>query len=134
MITVLANGCFDILHPGHIWHLEAARAMGDRLIVSITVDEYVNKGAGRPIMPWHDRATLIRALRCVDMVIPTQNAVDAIRTIRPDIFVKGVDYSDDNHWGEDVRAACKIVGSDLRFTYTPKMGSGDIVQKAKALP
>lgn len=134
MITVLANGVWDIVHAGHCWHLEAARAMGDRLIVSITIDEHVNKGPGRPLMTWHERATIIRALRCVDMVIPTQNATDAIRTVRPDIFVKGIDYANDDRWGEDVRAACQQSGTELRFTYTPKMGSGDIVQKAKAIP
>lgn len=134
MITVLANGVFDVLHIGHLWHLEAARTMGDRLIVSITVDEHVNKGDGRPIMQWHERAAIIRALRCVDMVIPTVNAVSAIRTIKPQFFVKGVDYSSDDKWGEDVRAACREVNAQLRFTYTPKIGSRDFVQKAKALP
>lgn len=134
MITVLANGCFDVIHLGHLWHLEAARAMGDKLIVSITTDEFVNKGPGRPLMPWHERAAIIGALRCVDQVMPTNCAVDAIRTVRPNIFVKGVDYADDDKWGEDVKTACKEVAALLFFTYTPKMGSGDIVQRAKAIP
>ena len=120
MTRVMANGCFDLLHPGHIAHLRAARDMGELLIVSLTLDEHVGKGPGRPIYTWRDRAELLRELRCVDVVVPTKNAVDAIRLWRPDIFVKGIDYVNGG-WTEDVIAACKEVGAELRFTSTPKM-------------
>ena len=93
MIRVMANGCFDLLHPGHVAHLHEARSMGDYLIVSLTLDVHVGKGPGRPIYTWADRAALLRELRCVDQVVPTANAVDAIRMFRPDIFVKGADYA-----------------------------------------
>lgn len=132
MKRVMANGCFDVLHPGHVAHLHEARAMGDYLIVSLTLDAHVNKGPGRPIYKWGDRAALLRELRCVDMVVPTVNAVDAIRLFRPDIFVKGADYVAGG-WSEDVIGACKEVGTELRFTTTPKMSASETIRKIMVL-
>jgi rfaE bifunctional protein nucleotidyltransferase chain/domain len=132
VIRVMANGCFDLLHAGHIAHLRAARAMGDFLIVSLTLDEYVGKGPGRPIYTWEDRAALLRELRSVDVVVQTKNAVDAIRKWSPDIFVKGVDYVNGG-WTEDVIAACKEVGAELRFTSTPKMSASETIRKIMEL-
>jgi rfaE bifunctional protein nucleotidyltransferase chain/domain len=132
VIRVMANGCFDLLHPGHIAHLRAARDLGDYLIVSLTLDEYVGKGPGRPIYIWKDRAEVLRELRCVDVVVPTKNAVDAIRLWRPDIFVKGVDYLNGG-WTEDVISACKEVGAELMFTTTPKRSASDAIRKVIAL-
>jgi rfaE bifunctional protein nucleotidyltransferase chain/domain len=128
----MANGCFDLLHAGHVAHLRAARAMGDFLIVSLTEDAYVGKGPGRPIYTWEDRAALLRELRCVDVVVQTKNAVDAIRKWSPDIFVKGVDYVNGG-WTEDVIAACKEVGAELRFTSTPKMSASETIRKIMEL-
>ena len=128
----MANGCFDLLHPGHIEHLRAARAMGEHLIVSLTLDEYVGKGPGRPIYTWDERAALLRELRCVDVVWPTKNAVDAILLCRPDIFVKGIDYVDGG-WTEDVIAACKEVGAELAFTSTPKRSASEAIRKIIAI-
>jgi cytidyltransferase-like protein len=128
----MANGCFDLLHAGHRAHLKAARAMGDFLIVSLTLDEYVGKGPGRPIYTWEDRAALLRELRCVDLVVPTKNAVDAILAWRPEIFVKGIDYVDGG-WTEDVISACKEVGAELMFTTTPKRSASEAIRKVIAL-
>jgi rfaE bifunctional protein nucleotidyltransferase chain/domain len=95
---VLAAGVFDILHPGHVAYLEAARALGASLIVGINGDESARalcKGPGRPINCAHDRLRVLEALRCVDEVAifdePTPEAL--ILRIKPDVFVKGGDYA-----------------------------------------
>jgi rfaE bifunctional protein nucleotidyltransferase chain/domain len=96
---VLANGCFDLLHVGHIRYLEAARRLGDILVVGINSDEQVKglKGANRPLMPENERAEIVAALRFVDLVTifgePT--VAELIRAIRPDIHAKGTDYTEE---------------------------------------
>jgi len=129
---VLANGCFDVLHVGHVWHLEAARLLGDTLTVALTLDEFVDKGPGRPVNSWAHRARMLLALRCVDAVIPSESAPQAIREIRPEVFVKGIDYRMspllDQDWD-----ACNEVGAELRLTDTPKIGSGDIIEMIRRL-
>jgi cytidyltransferase-like protein len=92
--TVLAHGCFDGLHPGHLRHLEEAKHYVDWLIVSITTDEWVRKGPGRPYIPAALRAELVGALRCVDQVVLTDgdSAAEVIRRLRPTFFAKGHDY------------------------------------------
>jgi D-beta-D-heptose 7-phosphate kinase/D-beta-D-heptose 1-phosphate adenosyltransferase len=132
MHIVLVNGCFDILHTGHVEHLREARAMGDKLIVALTIDGKVNKGPNRPINTWNDRSFLLRELRCVDEVIPTSSAINAIRHVKPAYFVKGIDYADGKHWTEDVVAACEEVGTLLRFTKAPKQSATEIIKKAMA--
>jgi rfaE bifunctional protein nucleotidyltransferase chain/domain len=133
MTVVLANGVFDVLHLGHVQHLREARAMGDRLIVSLTVDAYVNKGPGRPLYPWAARAAVLAELRCVDEVVPTNSAIEAIMYIKPDIFVKGIDYADRDGWSEDVEAACAVAGAELRFTRSAKQSVTDIIRNTMAI-
>ena len=128
-MIVLANGCFDILHFGHVKHLQEARSFGTRLIVSLTEDEFVLKGKGRPLYPWRKRAYVLRALKCVDEVIPTSCAVEAICTIKPDVFVKGIDYVGRDKWQEDVERACNEVGARLMFTTSPKESVTDIIRR-----
>ena len=106
--------------------------MGDRLIVSLTNDAFVNKGPGRPINHWAARAEVLRELRCVDEVIGTDNAITAIRILKPTYFVKGVDYADGKGWTEDVAAACAEAGTVIRFTTTPKQSATDLIRKALA--
>jgi D-glycero-beta-D-manno-heptose 1-phosphate adenylyltransferase len=95
-----ANGCFDLLHVGHIRYLEAAAHEADRLIVAINDDESVRhlKGEGRPILAAADRAELVAALRCVDYVVifaePTVGPL--LEAIRPDVHCKGTDYTVDS--------------------------------------
>lgn len=93
----LANGCFDILHVGHVRYLEGARAQADRLIVAVNDDEAVArlKGPGRPIMPARDRAALVAALRAVDYVVIFSGltVAELLRTLRPDVHCKGTDYT-----------------------------------------
>ena len=132
-MIVLANGCFDVLHIGHVEHLQEARKMGDRLIVSLTADEHVNKGPGRPLYTWNDRARVLRELRCVDEVFRTENACAAIRLIRPGIFVKGIDYAGMDRFTEDVISACRDVGAEIRFTKARKQSVTEIIKRTVAL-
>lgn len=103
---VLANGCFDILHVGHVRYLEGARALGDLLVVGINGDEQVRllKGEGRPLVPERERAETVASLRAVDFVTifpePTVEAI--LRAIRPDIHAKGTDYTEDSVPERDV--------------------------------
>lgn len=94
--VVLANGCFDLLHAGHVRYLAAARACGDYLVVALNSDESVRalKGPDRPLQPLQDRAELIAALRCVDAVtVFGEKTLEAtLRTLRPDVHAKGTDY------------------------------------------
>lgn len=94
--TVLAHGCFDLLHLGHIRHLQEARQLGDRLVVSVTGDQYVRKGAGRPVFTAAQRVEALRALDCVDEVVINEapDAVGIIAQVKPAVFVKGADYAD----------------------------------------
>jgi rfaE bifunctional protein nucleotidyltransferase chain/domain len=94
--VVFTNGCFDILHVGHVRYLQQARAMGDLLVVGVNTDESVHKlkGANRPINPEGDRAEVLAALECVDYVtlFGEDTPMELIQAIRPDIDVKGGDY------------------------------------------
>jgi rfaE bifunctional protein nucleotidyltransferase chain/domain len=94
---VLANGCFDVLHAGHVRYLQAARRQGDVLVVAINSDSSTRslKGSGRPVLPASDRAELVAALRAVDYVLifdePDVRAL--LRELRPDVHAKGTDYT-----------------------------------------
>lgn len=128
MKLVLCNGVFDLLHEGHIEHLQEARTMGDFLIVSLTLDEYVNKGPKRPVYKWNQRANILREMKCVDEVVPSVRAVDAILHYRPHTFVKGSDYKDGG-WTEDIVEACKVAGAELRFTVAQKQSTTATIRK-----
>jgi rfaE bifunctional protein nucleotidyltransferase chain/domain len=97
--VTLANGCFDLLHVGHVRYLRAAKALGGRLIVAINSDESVRalKGEGRPVMPAEERAEILAALADVDavLVFPENDVRALIRELRPNIHAKGTDYTAD---------------------------------------
>ncbi len=115
---ILANGCFDLLHVGHVRYLHAAKQLGGRLIVAINADESVRalKGDGRPLMPDIERAEILAALSDVDAVVifsePDVRAL--VREIRPDVQAKGTDYTVDTVPERDVVTECggrvEIVG------------------------
>ena len=96
---VFANGCFDILHVGHVRYLEAAKALGDLLVVGINTDAQVRvlKGTGRPFVPERERAEIIASLRAVDLVtiFPEPTVETLLLAIRPDVHAKGTDYTTD---------------------------------------
>ena len=91
---VLCHGTFDLMHTGHIRYLQAAKKNGEKLFVTLTADEHVNKGPGRPVFNADLRAENLAALECVDYVAINnkQTAVNVIRLLRPDFYVKGSDY------------------------------------------
>ncbi|HUB26745.1 MAG TPA: PfkB family carbohydrate kinase [Tepidisphaeraceae bacterium] len=92
--VVHCHGCFDIVHPGHIMHLQYARSLGDVLIVSVSADTEVGKGIDRPLIPDDLRAASLAALECVDCVYvnPQPTAVELLERLRPDVYVKGKEY------------------------------------------
>jgi rfaE bifunctional protein nucleotidyltransferase chain/domain len=108
--VALANGCFDVLHVGHVRYLEAARAQADVLVVGVNGDESVRrlKGASRPVLPQGDRALLVAALRAVDHVVIFHEAdvTYLIRMLRPDVHCKGTDYTEETVPERDVVRAC----------------------------
>jgi D-beta-D-heptose 7-phosphate kinase/D-beta-D-heptose 1-phosphate adenosyltransferase len=103
--VVFTNGVFDLLHPGHVRYLQAARAEGDALIVAVNADRSVraNKGPSRPVVPEAERAELVAALACVDAVVvfDEDTPAEIIRSIQPDVLVKGADWAADQIVGRD---------------------------------
>ena len=115
---VVTNGCFDLLHVGHVRYLQAARALGDLLAVGLNGDRSVRelKGNGRPITAESDRAEVLAALQCVDLVtiFPQTRATQFIAAIKPAIYVKGGDYNSETLDKEE-RAVLKEVGAEIRI-------------------
>ena len=104
---VFTNGCFDLLHLGHVRYLEQARSLGDALIVGVNTDasaRRLNKGPGRPVNPEGDRAAVAAALACVDRVVlfPEDTPLELITALQPDILVKGGDYRLEEIVGREV--------------------------------
>lgn len=97
---ILANGCFDLLHVGHVRYLHAAKALGGRLVVAVNSDNSVRslKGEGRPLIPAEERAEILAALTDVDAVVifPERDVRPLIREIHPDMHAKGTDYRAEN--------------------------------------
>jgi len=118
MRLVFTNGCFDILHVGHIRYLEQARRLGDALWIGINSDASVRtlKGPGRPINPETARAEVLAALRCVDYVtiFDDPRATRLIRELAPDLYVKGGDYTPDT-LDPDEKAALHEAGTEIEI-------------------
>lgn len=134
--VVFTNGVFDLLHPGHIRYLQAARALGDVLVVGVNSDRSArgNKGPERPITPERERAEMLAALACVDAVVifdqPTP--ADVITAVQPDILVKGADWAEDAIVGRDIVEARG--GRVVRMPIEPGWSTTAIVEKIKSLP
>jgi rfaE bifunctional protein nucleotidyltransferase chain/domain len=115
---VATNGCFDLLHVGHVRYLQAARALGDFLAVGLNGDRSVRelKGSGRPVTTESDRAELLAALQCVDLVtvFPQLRATQFIAAVRPAMYVKGGDYSSET-LNEEERALLEEIGAEVRL-------------------
>jgi rfaE bifunctional protein nucleotidyltransferase chain/domain len=133
--VVQAHGTFDLLHLGHVKHLEAARAKGDALVVTITADRFVNKGPNRPVFGEYLRAEMLAALETVDWVAVNESpdAVPAIRKIRADFYAKGQDYI--NPEGDitgkivDERNAIEAVGGKIVFTEEMTFSSTELLNR-----
>jgi rfaE bifunctional protein nucleotidyltransferase chain/domain len=135
--VVLCHGCFDPLHFGHLLHLRAAREFGDVLVVTVTADTFVAKGPGRPIFSEQNRAEMLASLRIVDRVGISEaaTAVDMLKTVLPDVYVKGIDYV--NSVSEMLKGeiACALeLGIEVRFTTTHKSSATKIAQRVGWLP
>lgn len=119
--VVLANGCFDLLHVGHVRYLEDARSRGDALVVALNTDESVRalKGSERPLAPLAERAEIVAALRCVDHVTSFGEAgLEAtLRILRPDVHAKGTDYTPET---VPERAVDLELGIDIAICGDPK--------------
>jgi rfaE bifunctional protein nucleotidyltransferase chain/domain len=128
----LANGCFDLLHVGHVRYLRAARQLGGKLIVAINSDESVRalKGEGRPLMPDEERAEILAALADVDaVVIFTERDVRAlVREIRPNVQAKGTDYTADSVPERDVVMEC---GGRVEIVGDPKNHSASEIIRSR---
>jgi len=131
--VVLTNGCFDLLHPGHLALLEAARAEGDILVVAINSDGSVRriKGEGRPLVPEAERAETLLALEPVDRVVvydePTP--LEVVRALRPDVLVKGADWAEDAIVGrEEVEAAG---GRVVRVDIVPDRSTSSMLERIR---
>ncbi len=133
--VTLANGCFDVLHVGHIRYLRAAKQLGGRLIVAINSDESVRalKGEGRPAMPAEERAEILAALSDVDAVVifPEPDVRALIREIRPDVQAKGTDYTVDTVPERDVVAEC---GGRVEIVGDPKDHSATAILRSQTGP
>lgn len=120
--VVFTNGVFDLLHPGHVTYLEEARSLGDRLVVGLNADASVRrlKGDSRPVQTENDRAVVLAGLKAVDLVVgfAEDTPLDLIRTLRPDVLVKGGDYTIETivgaaevmGWGGAVRVLGFVAG------------------------
>src|SRR5215470_5919066 len=129
---VLAHGCFDTLHIGHIRHLQEARKLGDRLVVSVTADRFVKKGPGRPLFTDEERAEALLELRCVDEVKinDAPDAVMMIQHVKPAVYVKGIDYAevgDDKALAREGEAVSAL-GGEMQFTSTRKWSSTEAME------
>lgn len=130
---VATNGCFDLLHVGHVRYLTAARERGDALIVGINGDESVRqlKGGGRPVNNQNDRAEIVAALSCVDLVtiFPDMRATHFLELASPDIYVKGGDYNQDSLNAEE-RQVLKKVGAKIDIVpFEPGYSTSDLLAR-----
>ncbi len=132
---VFTNGCFDLLHLGHVRYLQAARALGDTLLVAINDDESVRalKGDGRPLNGAEDRAELIAALQWVDHVVifSEVRATQLLALVRPAIYVKGGDYTKDSLDAEE-RATLEQIGTEIRILrFEPGHSTSGLLEKIR---
>ena len=134
---VFTNGCFDLLHVGHVRYLEAARTLGDALLVAINGDESVRalKGNGRPLNSEASRAEVVAALGCVDHVVifPEVRATALLQKVRPAIYVKGGDYTADSLHADE-RDALERMGTEIRILpFEAGHSTSDLLGKIKTL-
>jgi D-glycero-beta-D-manno-heptose 1-phosphate adenylyltransferase len=133
---VLANGCFDVLHAGHVRYLEGARALGDVLVVGINADAQVErlKGFGRPILLQHERAEIVASLEAVSLVTVFEEptVTELLLAIKPDFHAKGTDYTEETVPERDV---VRSFGGRIAIVGDPKDHStSEILRKVSSEP
>lgn len=132
---VFTNGCFDLLHPGHVEYLKSAKALGDLLIVGINADNSVAqlKGPNRPLNNLEDRMTMLASLQAVDMVVAfeEETPIKLIREVKPLFLVKGGDYAKDKIVGADF---VKSYGGQVKvIPFKEGYSSSQLIEKIKKL-
>ncbi|MCK5617248.1 adenylyltransferase/cytidyltransferase family protein [Candidatus Pacearchaeota archaeon] len=132
--VVHCHGCFDLMHPGHIKHFQAAKNMGDILIVTVTPDIYVDKGPNRPVFNEKLRAESIAALECVDFVAINKwpTAEETLRLLRPDIYVKGQEFENmEDKTGklQKEKKILKEIGTQMCYTHEIVFSSTELIKK-----
>lgn len=135
---VATNGCFDLLHLGHVRYLQAARKFGDALIVGVNGDKSVRhlKGMGRPVNDERSRAEVLAALECVDLVavFPEQRATRFIEAAQPTRYVKGGDYTPES-LNEEERAALEKMGAKIDIVpFVPGYSTSELLTRLRAGP
>jgi rfaE bifunctional protein nucleotidyltransferase chain/domain len=133
---VVTNGCFDILHAGHVTYLEQARSLGDALLIGLNGDQSVRelKGPGRPLNPELDRARVLAGLACVDgvLVFPEKRAARFLGEAQPDIYAKGGDYTLET-LDSDERRAVETGGGQIAFiAFLEGRSTTRILERARA--
>lgn len=128
---VFTNGCFDILHVGHVRYLRKAKKLGDLLVVGLNTDRSVRqiKGEKRPIVPQKERAEILSALECVDYIVffDEPNPLALIQTLRPQILVKGADWPKDQIIGRQVVE--RVGGKVVRIPLVPRASTTGVIEK-----
>jgi rfaE bifunctional protein nucleotidyltransferase chain/domain len=121
-VIALCHGCFDILHMGHVRHFESAKAMSDILVVTVTQDQFINKGPNRPVFPQSERAEVLAGLNVIDWVAINnwESAVETIRLVRPNLFIKGEEYETraaqiNPNFIEEAKVVSEV-GGEIAFT------------------
>jgi D-beta-D-heptose 7-phosphate kinase/D-beta-D-heptose 1-phosphate adenosyltransferase len=133
---VFTNGCFDLLHPGHVAYLDEARRLGDRLVVGVNTDASVRrlKGPGRPLVAARDRALVLAGLAAVDVVtlFDEDTPLELIEALRPDVLVKGGDYGLDGIVG---RESVEADGGEVRaIPFLPGYSTSGLLERIRSLP
>ena len=133
--VTLTNGCFDVLHVGHVRYLRAARELGGKVVVAVNSDDSVRtlKGEGRPVMPAEERAEILAALADVDAVVifPEKDVRAIVREIRPDLHAKGTDYTAESVPERDEVEAC---GGRVVIVGDPKNHSATEIIRSRRAP
>jgi len=131
--VVFTNGVFDLLHPGHVRYLRQARTLGAALVVGVNTDRSVRviKGESRPVTPESERAEILAALACVDVVVlfDEETPYELIRRIQPDVLVKGADWSEASMIGRDIVEARG--GQVVRVPFEAGYSTTSIIEKIK---
>jgi rfaE bifunctional protein nucleotidyltransferase chain/domain len=133
---VATNGCFDLLHVGHVRYLQRARSLGDLLVVGVNADASVRalKGEGRPINREHDRAEVLAGLESVGLVtiFPQMRATHFIQAVQPDVYVKGGDYTSDTLDAEE-RALLERLGAKVDIVpFEQGYSTSELLNKLRA--
>ena len=131
---VLCHGCFDLMHPGHIKYFQASKEMGDVLVVTVTPDQFVDKGPGRPVFGQNLRAESIAALECVDYVAVNRwpTAEETLRLLLPNYYVKGQEFEKLQDKTGKIQKEVEVVKeikAEMRFTHEIVFSSSKLIKE-----